>query len=219
MIGLVTKNFRNWLLIFLLIFLVLGGVVYWLVRPEKEGSQFDLPAGKPEGQVLSEEPVLSWEDPAGFVFTYPKSVLIDPHEEDQESYAHLDLSRLGQEGGVTILVQETDFTDIEDWAAEELSAGQILNSRLDGRPAKKIAYQDPKRLVTAIIDVDALVLIKLTPDEKGDWESIYQQVLSSFRFVPLENEVAEGFAAPYDSGASGPVSNDRVIEEPEEVIE
>ena len=162
----------------------------------------------------TETPKLAtWEDPAGFSFAYPEEVEIDSHEEDTENYAHLELVASEHSGKILIWMKGTAYSEIEEWVKEEVGEkGQILDTELNGEPAKKIAYSEPEKLVVAAIDIDALILIELYPDEEGYWQEVFNQILDSFTYIPLEGEEA---AAPETTGGGG----GGIIYETEEVIE
>lgn len=169
----------------------------------------------PVGELKSEVKLATWEDPAGFSFSYPEDIEINPHEEDMENYAHLELTSAEHPGRILIWCQDTNYTDIEDWVKDEATEGaQVFDTELGGEPAKKVVWVDPKKMVVAAIDVDALVLVEIFPDEEGYWQEIYDQILSNFTFIPLEGEEA---VAPGPWEGVGGVGG--IIEEPEEVIE
>jgi hypothetical protein len=193
----------------IIIVLVVGGaILIW--RFQKIG-----PLVTPIGEQTEEAEALAWEDQAGFSFLYPEEIEIDPHEEDAESYAHLELTSADHPGRILIWVKETDYQDIGSWADEEASpGGQILDTQLGEESAKKIAYSDPEKLVVAAIDVDALVLLEMEPGEEGYWQEIFDQILESFAFIPIEGEEV---AEPAEDGGASAGSG--VIWEVEEVIE
>lgn len=199
----------------LVVLVLAGGIIVFKIKKSRA------PLVGPVVQETESPKLTTWEDPAGFSFSYPEEVEIDSHEEDTENYAHLELTSPGRFGNVQVWVKETDYSEIEDWVDEEvgLPAGkageeeQIFDTELGGEPAKKIAYSDPEKLVTAAIDVDALVLIEMTPDEEGYWQDVYNQILDSFAFIPLEGEEA---AAPETTSGGG---DEGVVWETEEVIE
>lgn len=158
---------------------------------------------------------LVWEDPAGFSFSYPKNIQINSHEEDKENYAHLEMTASEHPGNVIIWLKDTQYTKLEDWVkAEATQGGQVFDTELGGEPAKKIVSTQPNRLVVAAIDVDALLLIEMTPDEEGYWQETLNQILSSFTYLPLEGEEA---IAPATGGSGG--GGGGIVEEAEEVIE
>jgi len=158
--------------------------------------------------------LLTWEDPAGFKFSYPDGIKINPHEEDTANYAHLELTASEHSGGILIWMKDTNYKDLEDWTKKDPSAssGQVFDSELGGKPAKKVAYVSPQKLVVAAIDVDVLVLVEVSLDEEGYWQEVSDQMLSSFEFIPLEGEPTS--AAPGSGQGGG-----GVIEEEEEIVE
>lgn len=199
---------------------IIGGVVVLLVIA---GAVFIFQLKKapsvisPVGELEKEPEVklATWEDPAGFSFSYPQDLEIDSHEEDRQNYAHLELTSADREGKILIWVKDTNYSTIDAWVKGEAGEKeQIFDTELSGEPAKKVAYSEPGKLVTATIDVDALVLVEMFPDEEGYWQGVYDQVLTSFTFVPLEGEEAVA-PAPWE----GPGEAGGIIEEPEEMIE
>lgn len=193
-----------------IVLILAGGIIVFKIKKSRA------PLVGPVVQETESPKLTTWEDPAGFSFSYPEEVEIDPHEEDTENYAHLELTSPGRSGNVQVWVKETDYSEIEEWVDEEVGEEeQIFDSELSGEPAKKIAYSDPEKLVTAAIDVDALVLIEMTPDEESYWQDVYNQILGSFAFIPLEGEEAVSPSTTEGGGGGG----GGIIYEAEEVIE
>jgi hypothetical protein len=189
-----------------ILLLVLAGVIVF-VSFKKTG-----PLVSPVTQEEEEVKLLTWEDQAGFSFLYPEDVEIDPHPEDKVNYAHLELTSPDYSGRIFIFVKETDFAQIDDWVEKEASLGaQVLDTNLGGEPAKKVAYTDPEKMVVSAIDVDALVLLELEPDSGGFWQGVFDQILSSWAFIPIEGEEV----AP----VGGEAPSDGIIWETEETIE
>ena len=160
--------------------------------------------------------LLTWEDPAGFKFSYSDGIKINPHEEDTANYAHLELTSTGHLGGILIWMKDTNYKDLEDWTKKDPSAssGQVFDSELGGKPAKKVAYMSPQKLVVATIDVDVLVLVEVSLDEEGYWQGVNDQILSSLEFIPLGGEAEPSSTAPGSGQGGG-----GVIEEEEEIVE
>ncbi len=200
---------RKTLLLILFLALIVGSLTFVLViRPR-------LSSPKIESEVKSETTVnlTEWVDPAGFKFSYPAGLVLDPHQEDQENYAHLELVSSKNSGRLIIWSQATEDSDLEEWVASQPEDIQILDTELAGLPAKKMAFAEPQKLVVAAIDVDALVLIEMYPESAAAyWQKVYDQIFASFEFIPLEGEAVE--SAPVAPPAGG-----QVIEEAEEVIE
>ena len=192
--------------------LVGGGAWFFFYRQASSGLISPLTDKKEEPEVK----LLVWEDPAGFKFNYPQEVEINNHPEDEENYAHLELTATASPGSILIWVKDTKYQNIEDWAKDQGSEVQIFDSDLGGNPAKKVAFLNPQKLTTATIDVDALVLVELLSQDSW-WTETYNQILSSFEFIPLSGEEISTPAKV--SGSSGQTNEGGVIDEGEEIIE
>jgi hypothetical protein len=194
----------------LLAVLVVGGLVVGRFKKAPSGIISPLVETKKEEIQLT-----VWEDPAGFKFSYPSKIKIDPHKEDKENYAHLELTSPDHLGSILIWMKDTNYKNIDDWAEKDPSAssGQVFDSELGGKPAKKVAYTTPKKLVTATLDGDVLVLVEVMVEDEW-WNEVYNQILSSFEFIPL---VGEEKAAPGPWEGTGGGAG--VIEEEEEMVE
>ena len=204
-------NKKTLIIAILIIAFILAGVIVWQL---KKNSSLINPTTGPSVESSSAVKLTLWEDAAGFSFSYPEDIRIDHHEEDEENYAHLELTTPLHEGKIIILVKETEYVDIETWSEETNIEAQVLDTELGAKPAKKMAYTDPQKIVTAAVDVDALVLIEMIPDKEGYWSKVYDQILKSFTFIPLEGEAS---SAETSEGQGGAGAN--IIEEAEEVIE
>jgi len=162
--------------------------------------------------------LLVWEDPAGFKFFYPEEIKINPHEEDEENYAYLELTSDSHPGSILIWMKDNKYKNIQDWVKKENSTGsaQVFDSDLGGNPAQKLAFISPQKMVTATLDGNAIVLIEVYPEDQW-WNETYNQTLSSFEFIPLQGE--EISAPAKVSGSSGQTSEGGIIDEGEEVVE
>ena len=130
-----------------------------------------------------------WDDQAGFTFQYPPDVTIDKHDEDEENYAHVELTQKDHPGNLKVWVKDTTAADIAAWVKTEkrLKGATITDTMLGGQAAKEIrlAGADNLMLVAAIYD-DLLFSIETTLGDSGYWTKIYEQVADSFAFKPPE---------------------------------
>jgi uncharacterized protein YxeA len=206
---------KKTIFIILGILVAIGGGIFYFKFYQKPFSGLVNPL---TNQGQSEAKLLTWEDPAGFKFSYPEEIKINPHEEDEENYAHLELTVDSHSGSILIWVKDTTYKEIADWVKKENSAGsaQVFDSELGGNPAKKLALNNPQKLVTATLDGNAIVLIEVYPEDQW-WNQVYNQILSSFEFIPLQGE--EISTPPKVSGSSGQTSEGGIIDEGEEVVE
>ena len=103
------------------------------------------------------EELIAWDDPAGFSFQYPKGLTVDKHDEDQENYAHVELTHTDHKGSVIIWAKDTTATTISQWLKNEksLKDAASVDTTLGGNVAKKVMVKEPKKKqITATLDED-----------------------------------------------------------------
>lgn len=200
-------------LVALLVFGVIG--IFFFLKKVKED------VISPLSQVRQKEKqpeLLLWDDEAGFTFKYPQELYIDDHPEDMENYAHLEITAPKEPGGkILILVKDTQIKTIEEWVNQEKEAttASVLDTTLADIPAKKLLFNEPKKVLTAAIDsYEGLFLLELSPGEGEFWPKVYDQILKSFAFKPLTKEEQEVLQE-----VGGEESSGDVVYEEEEVIE
>jgi len=173
-----------------------------------------------EGQEGLEGELLLWDDQAGFTFQYPEGLYLDDHPEDMENYAHLEISSTKEtDGKILIFVSDSETKMIDDWVekSEEARGAGVLDTTLAEVTAKKLLFEDPKKIVTAAIDpYQGLFLLELYPGKGGYWQKVYDQILKSFVFKPLTEEEQEILER---TGGETSTGDENVIYEEEEVIE
>lgn len=200
------------------VLLIAGAVVGFLAM--RKPSEEVVSPSQPESEQLSvpQEPkieLLVWNDQAGFTFQYPKGLPTNKHDEDSVNYAHIDLLPEGKMGGVLILASDSKYKTLDEWVKKdkELAGGNVLEAILGGKPAKKILSADGETIIIGAIDSEILFKIQATAYSNSTIKGIFDQVVSSFKFV-YPTPAASGEKQPVSSGAS----ESDVIEE-EEVIE
>jgi hypothetical protein len=167
-------------------------------------------------QVVQEEKVemVTWDDPAGFSFQYPKEITINKHDEDTENYAHLELTASAHTGRLIIWAKDTTYGDIATWIKKDatLKDAAVIDTTIGGKPAKKIILTTPaKKLITGTIDDQILFTVEAEPAE-GDlyWQKIYDSIVQSFTFTPSSGN---------DSTAGSSVEDTGPVVDEEEVLE
>lgn len=178
------------------VLLVAAGLLYVFREKLMPGlGEKTLPTGSQESTPKYSFTWQLWEDPAGFSFEYPKELKLNPHPEDETSYAHLELTSPDQPGTVTITVNDAEYPDIESWMSEDelVKGGSGLDTKVASMAAKKVAL-GKDREITAFIDWDQVVyVVDATGENRDYWKPIYNHVLDSFKLTPLEGESAEEF--------------------------
>lgn len=169
-------------------------------------------------QVVQEEKIalVTWNDPAGFSFQYPKNITINKHDEDTENYAHLELTNTEHPGRISIWAKDTAYTDVASWTAKDVTVkgGSTIDTTLGGKPAKKIILAQSalggKKLITGAIDEQILFTIEAEPSgEDAYWQQTYDAISQSFVFVPASG----------NGEAAAPVQDTSPVVDEEEVLE
>lgn len=202
------------------ILLIVGAVIGILVIRKPNGEVVS-PSQPGEGQEQVVEPtkavpeMLLWNDQAGFTFQYPKGLATNKHDEDNVNYAHIDLLPEGKIGGILILAPDSKYKTLDEWTKKdkELAGGNVLEVTLGGKPAKKVLSADGETITIGVIDSGILFKIQATAYSNSTIKGIFDQVVSTFKFVNPTPAASSGKPA-----ASSGTSEGDVIEE-EEVVE
>jgi len=190
-----------------------GGCLYYFKFYQKPSSNLVNPLSSP---TQTEAKLTIWQDPAGFKFSYPEDIKIDDHPEDEENYAHLELTSVSHPGSILVWMKDNNYQNIQDWVKNNTStsSAQAFDSDLGDHPAQKLAFANPQKMMTAALDGNAIAIIEVYPQDSW-WNETYNQILSSFEFTPLQGEITP----PQTSGFSGQNSGGGLIDEGEETVE
>jgi len=188
------------------------------------GRGIQSPAGqveqKEEEKIEAEERL----DPAGFTFSYNKLMEINENPEDEINYANLQLQMADRSGEITIVVNDTDYADVDEWSEgdEMVVGGSVLDTNVAGLLAKKVSLPGNQKVITGFIDADqVLYLVGLDLGKDSSfWQRNYDLILSSFELTPLEGEADDSLRLVETAGDFEDDSfSGEVIYEAEEVIE
>lgn len=178
-------------------------------------------AGSPSPSPLSQAtptnlPVKYREylDASGFKFSYPENFDLKTKEiKDQSTYSALEITSPQSTGKIVINVVDSSYDSLEDWLAanEETAAGEVGEIKFADIKAKEIKAKD--EIITAALDQGALFTIQviLIGDDRL-WLAAYQNLISTFAFVPPPAQPNQAGTGPGDSTGD-------VIFEGEEIIE
>ncbi len=153
--------------------------------------------------------LLTWDDPAGFTFQYPEGLTVNKHDEDNESYAHVEFTSQSHPGSLIVWAKDTNSADVTAWVRTEKSfvGAPILDTTLGSKPAKKMTLASG-RLITGTIFEELLFSIDTTLADKTYWSGIHEQVANSFTFKPQ---------APPAGGSDAGAAADSAVDEEETV--
>lgn len=138
-----------------------------------------------------------WKDPAGFSFEYPKEVTINDHPEDKVNYANLELTAANQKGKIIIIAKDSVYSNIDEWLKEDslVKDGNSLETKVASISAKRVSVGNGGEIV-GLIDADGVIYTVEKQDEGGRyWQQVYNQILNTFKFTPLEGESEEDFSS------------------------
>lgn len=144
--------------------------------------------------TLTPEDMREWKDQAGFSFSYPSGVTINPHEEDQENYAHLELTHPAFAGSIFVWAKDLPAqagTTVDSWVKKEKSfdGAAVLDTTFADRSASKILLSTPtKKIVTAAVDDGIVFYVEGNFTDSEYWTKAYETITNSFAFVPLDGE-------------------------------
>lgn len=127
----------------------------------------------------------TWDDPAGFRFSYPENLTLNSHPEDNQNYANLEI------GPVRVLMSDNKYKSLSDWAKPNTAIQTVLGDK------EALKIKSDQKLTLAATDNDVLVVIESPISE----EKLFDQIVASFEFV---------YPAP---AASGGESSEDVLEE------
>lgn len=160
-------------------------------------------------------PLSTWKDPTGFTFQYPSDVSINPHDEDQENYAHLELTHKNHPGGIALWAKDipSGITDSTDWVKKEIQRedGTTIDTTLGGVAAKKILRGTPtNRIVTATLIDDMVIVLEGSFEKDEYWQKTYAMVVDSLSFPNLKKADESDVSSQADSEES--VDEEEVVE-------
>ena len=156
------------------------------------------------------EDLLTWTDEAGFTFQYPKELSVNKHEEDNENYAHVELTSKDHPGRIIVWVKDLPkgVKDVASWIKLEKSfaGGTVIDSTLGGEPAKKVSVGET--LTIGTISENLLFSVEATLTDKEYWSGVFDTVSGSFAFVSEESS-----AGPQGSAGGGEdVDEEEIVE-------
>lgn len=158
------------------------------------------------------EALSTWNDQSQFTFQYPKSLTLNPHDEDQVNYAHVELTSIkNHPGNLIVWAKDTTASDIARWIKQNKITGSI-DTILGGLPAEKHVITEESIIqVTSVIKDGYLYQIEANITDTDFWDPILKTVTSSFAFTKVTPEQQES-APDTDSGGQDTGGDEEVVE-------
>lgn len=172
---------------------------------------------KPEEKIIptsTPTPIIEktvWNDQSGFTFEYPKNLKLDPHDEDKTNYAHVELTDKDHPGKIIVWTKDTNASDLNSY----LKLNKIttsLDTKLGGEEAKKLITGDEEKIVkVATIKDGYLYEIEYSPVDESYWNPVFDNLLTSYKFI--QSEAKKNEVAPQVVSSGETPSSDFVEEE------
>ncbi|OGF99224.1 hypothetical protein A2Y99_04570 [Candidatus Gottesmanbacteria bacterium RBG_13_37_7] len=162
-----------------------------------------------------EEELSNWIDQSEFSFQYPKSLSLNPHDEDQDNYSHVELTSSSHPGYVIVWCKDSLSADIENFVKKNKIEGAI-DTTLGGKPAKKvISGTNSEILTTYTIRESYLYQIEGQLIDRNYWNKVYDIVLNSFKFSSTEkagNDNKESNSVSEETSSADYIEEEELIE-------
>lgn len=157
------------------------------------------------------EEVATWTDPAGFTFQYPKDITVNKHGEDQNNYAHVELTHKDHPGSITVWAKDTTASDVNAWVKTEkqFAGATVSDATMSGKAAKKIALADASKIIAGTIDEDILFMIETVPTDASYWNRVHAMIAGSFT---LTQPTPDKSTASDTSAGGGAVDEEEVVQ-------
>jgi hypothetical protein len=164
---------------------VTGGVFFFLQKNTKVISPGETVLSTPT--PISAVALTTWDDPAGFSFQYPKDVSVNKHEDDNDNYAHVELTNSSHPGSVIVWVSDLPkgVTTVDSWVTKLYSTATSIDTTLGGIAAKKILVSSPSaKLLVGTISDSLLFYVDGTLTDKAYWQTVEDGIVKTFAFTP-----------------------------------
>lgn len=168
--------------------IAIGGGVYAWQAAAKSDSSTPIVAEAAPLPALEEK---IWKDASGFTFTYPADMIVDQHDEDQDNYAHVELTHKDHPGSLIVWAKDVPrgVSDAASWIKKDkqLAVGVAMDTTLGGEKAVQVTHATPARITVGTVYDDVLWYIEVIPDDVVYWKSVFDRVTGSFAFVPMSD--------------------------------
>lgn len=195
----------------ILLVLIFGLVGLFSIKKRQTTTLSPLGSGQSPKVTQEKEQIklTTYKDEAGFEFAYPEDFIVkDVSGDDPTTYSSLEISSSKHEGKMLIKITDTSFVSVDTWlrSQEATSAGLSREITLAMMPASQIQFDNPRRLVTVVINEGIMYFIQSPLDKTGFWNKIHNEIVSSFTLAEAQTQPSTG-------------GGEEVIYEEEEIIE
>jgi hypothetical protein len=175
-----------------------GGIFIFSRQRTKLSSPLEVSVTKPTAIQAPKVDLTTWSDEAGFSFQYPKDLTVNKHEEDNDNYAHVELTNKDHPGNSIVWVKDlpSGVSTLDSWVKKIYPTATSIDTTLGGEPAKKILVATPiKTLTVGTISEDLLFIVEGTLTDAEYWQKIHDTITNSFAFTPDSSSASSNASA------------------------
>jgi hypothetical protein len=199
-------------LIVIVIIAAIGSGIYFVGQKQKTKIN-------PKAEALAPSPTpkirLTWNDPAGFTFSYDPDVKINKHDEDEVNYAHVEITNQSFPGTIIIWAKDTTALDSSAWAntQKEFKNASIIDTTFGGQPGKKVVITSPiQKMITGAVYDNLLFYIEKIASNDAYWQQEYVGITDSFTFKPVDNTGIQNESEQNNNDENQAVDEEEVVE-------
>jgi hypothetical protein len=179
------------LTILLTVTIIEFGIIFW--RNQLKTTQNTKLQPIPTQQPFS---YIQWKDASGFLVEYPDQLTVNPHEEDDANYAHVEFSSPDHQGSVVIWAKDAvsskglAYQNSIDWQKDQKDyvIQSTIESLLGGKQAIKFVTDSEINTQGIASVYDGIVWIIETRVPDSFWQEIYLHMIDTFQFTDPEYE-------------------------------
>jgi len=192
---------------------VVGGGAALFVRSQKKQVA---PVAQLEPTLAPVVELATWKDQSEYSFQYPKDLTLNPHDDDQENYSHVELTSGVHPGSIILWVKDTTAKDIAAFMKQQ-KITTAIDSTLGNTPAKKVLENEGKKLTITTLREGYLYQIEANLNDADYWNKILDTIVTSYSFTG--SLPADSFGQSSQNAPPGDSGSTDVEFEGEEVIE
>lgn len=195
---------------------LITGIYLWRVRSQPVGETSQAETLRITKPPSFSQDLATWKDPAGVTFQYPKDLAVDKHDEDQENYAHIELTNKDHPGNVIVWVKDVPVKayDAAGWVKSErrFTDAPVFDATLSGKLAKRVLVTTPKKMmVTATVSEDLLYMLEASLEDSDYWMKVFDTISKTFT-ITLEDASSASSTNSDISGGDEAVDEEEVVE-------
>lgn len=174
---------------------LLTALYLWRVKSSGIQNTPDVEIALPTKAAQTAMELTTWKDQTGISFQYPKELKTNKHDEDQDNYAHIELTNKDHPGSVIVWVKDVPAKvyDAAGWVKSERKFidAPVFDATLSGKIAKRVLVTTPKKMIViGAVSDDLLYYIEASLEDSDYWTNVSDTIFKTFTIKPQEVSAA-----------------------------